>query len=137
MSSTRETITITTAAAKEQHFISIPNYSPCFEFYILSFGLFKTPTKLEQKEGSETSARKIHTPGNHPKVILKHFIFFGFNAPCHLLCSFSEINFRRINIFKHFVILRGWTVCKPQSPVIAPGNVTYGEASMHACSLVT
>ena len=80
---------------------------------------------LEQTEGSDTSARKIQTPGNHPKVILKHFIFFRFHELCHLLCSFAEINFRIINIFKHFVIPRGWTVGRPQSPVITQGNVTY------------
>jgi hypothetical protein len=108
-----------------------------FECYIIFFGLFKRPMTLEHTEGSETSARKIQTLGNHPKEILKHFIFFGFHVLCHFLCFFSEINLQRINIFKHFVILHGWTVGKTQCPVITEGKVTCGGTSMLPGSLVT
>ena len=45
--------------------------SPAFEFYVPKFrdtlSAPSSPMKMELTECSETSARKIRTPGNHPK----------------------------------------------------------------------
>jgi len=66
--------------------------SPTSECCIISFGWFRDvcilcaifllhrwckltpPMKIKQTKCSETSAHKIHTPGNHPKERIKYVI---------------------------------------------------------------
>jgi hypothetical protein len=54
------------------------------------------PMKMEQTQRSETSAHKIHTPGNYPEESIQHPLTSFTAERTHILCN----RWIRMNVFK-------------------------------------